>query len=489
MGFKVCIVDDQIPMRKALRRVLQSDRNFEVIEFASAGETIEFLKKHHVDIVVSDIYLGQGSGFDILRYIRGRAILADLPVIFVTGEGTKDDIVHSIDTGVNDYLLKPFETSELLNKVRTTLDKFMNPGQREQIVRQAEAELLDGNTRKASVLFHEAADRLADEMDGQRSPRVEVGLARLALADGDSGEALKILRRTVADFPLYFAAYSLLVDILLSKQRIVEATSFLQKELEINGKNIERRQLLAELYAQDGRHDKALPHLRQALVDSPMEEGLLLKMANLYREIADKDKAIHYFLKTRRVAKRSRAALQGILEVCFETSDFKKALHLMTDQITLNRAATEVYLYRAKVHERMENFDAAVADVKKHLESETPDSIDLEAHRFKARLLAKAGRIEEQCETLAFICTREPMPENEGRAGLAHLKCNRFAEAVHHYTRAVKMDPQNLNFRFNLAYALEQIGQFDRAKAMLQTIVKVDPEHHDALEFLNRLAG
>jgi DNA-binding NarL/FixJ family response regulator/Tfp pilus assembly protein PilF len=489
VGFKVCIVDDQIPMRKALRRVLQSDRNFEVIEFASAGETIEFLKKHHVDIVVSDIYLGQGSGFDILRYIRGRAILADLPVIFVTGEGTKDDIVHSIDTGVNDYLLKPFETSELLNKVRTTLDKFMNPGQREQIVRQAEAELLDGNTRKASVLFHEAADRLADEMDGQRSPRVEVGLARLALADGDSGEALKILRRTVADFPLYFAAYSLLVDILLSKQRIVEATSFLQKELEINGKNIERRQLLAELYAQDGRHDKALPHLRQALVDNPMEEGLLLKMANLYREIADKDKAIHYFLKTRRVAKRSRAALQGILEVCFETSDFKKALHLMTDQITLNRAATEVYLYRAKVHERMENFDAAVADVKKHLESETPDSIDLEAHRFKARLLAKAGRIEEQCETLAFICTREPMPENEGRAGLAHLKCNRFAEAVHHYTRAVKMDPQNLNFRFNLAYALEQIGQFDRAKAMLQTIVKVDPEHHDALEFLNRLAG
>jgi tetratricopeptide (TPR) repeat protein len=189
----------------------------------------------------------------------------------------------------------------------------MNPGQREQIVRQAEAELLDGNTRKASVLFHEAADRLADEMDGQRSPRVEVGLARLALADGDSGEALKILRRTVADFPLYFAAYSLLVDILLSKQRIVEATSFLQKELEINGKNIERRQLLAELYAQDGRHDKALPHLRQALVNSPMEEGLLLKMANLYREIADKDKAIHYFLKTRRVAKRSRAALQGIL--------------------------------------------------------------------------------------------------------------------------------------------------------------------------------
>jgi DNA-binding response OmpR family regulator len=92
-------------MRKALRRVLQSDRNFEVIEFGSAADTIEFLKKHHVDIVVSDIYLGQGSGFDILRYIRGRAILADLPIIFVTGEGTKDDIVHSIDSGVNDYLL------------------------------------------------------------------------------------------------------------------------------------------------------------------------------------------------------------------------------------------------------------------------------------------------------------------------------------------------------------------------------------------------
>ena len=263
----------------------------------------------------------------------------------------------------------------------------------------------------------------------------------------------------------------------------------MQKELEINGKNIERRQLLAELYAQDGRHDKALAQLRQALVDSPLEEGLLLKMANLYREIADKEKAIHYFLKTRRVARRSRTALQGILDVCFETSDFKKALHLMTDQLILNRAATEVYFYRAKVLERMEDFAGAVADVIKYLENETSDSIDLEAHRYKARLLAKAGRVEEQCETLAFICSREPMPENEGRAGLAHLKCNRFVEAVQHYTRAVKMDPHNLKYRFNLAYALEQIGQFDRAKAMLQTIVKVDPEHHDALEFLNRLAG
>lgn len=489
MRFRVCIVDDQIPMRKALRRVLQSDPSFEVIEFGTAHDTIEFLKKHHVDIVVSDIYLGRGSGFDILRYIRARSILADLPVIFVTGEGNRDDIVHSIDSGVNDYLLKPFETAELLNKVRSTLEKFMNPGQREQMVRQAEAELLDGNTRQAMETFQEAAKRLAQELGGLRSPRVEVGLARIALADGDSGEALKILRRTVADFPLYFAAYTLLVDILLSKDRRAEAIVFLQKELEINGKNIDRRQLLAELYSQSGQQDKALAQLRQALVDSPMDESLLLKMAHLYLELADREKALHYFLKTRRVAKRSRPALQGVLDICFETGDLKKALYLMTDQLTLNRSATEVYFYRAKVHERLEAFEAALADVVKYLEGETPESIDLEAHRYKARLLGKAGRLLEQCGELAFICFCEPKPENEGRAGLAHLKCNRFVEAVHHYTRAVKMDSQNLKYRFNLAYALEQVGQFDRARAMLQSIVKVDPEHHDAQEFLSRLTG
>lgn len=480
-GMKICVVDDVISMRKALRRVFAAQKGVTVYDFAGAPETIEFLKKNHVDVVVCDMYLQKGSGFDIVRHIRSRPILSDIPVIFVTGEGTKDDIVSAIDNGVTSYVLKPFETAELLSKVTAASEKFQNPSRLEQIVREAEAALVNGDLEIADAKFQEASD-----LGVKDSPRVAVGLAKLHFLRGEEAQGFKRLRHVITENPLYFPAFNMMVDALLQLGRKEEATAFLRKELEINGKQSHRRMLLADLLVETGHAEEALGQVRQAIVDHPKDERLLLKMAEIYRELSDSEKALHYYLKTRRLVRHSKQALEGILDVCSYAGHLKKAVQLFTDQLNADRSATDALVFRARAHELMGDFEAALGDIETYFLTAEPDADCL---RLKARYLGKLGRSSEQIEVLVQLCEIEESPDNEARAGLAYLKAERFALAANHYARAVKLSPNTVKYRYNLAFALEKTGQFDRAKAMLQTVLKLDPGHDEARSYLKRLSA
>lgn len=358
---KICAIDDVISMRKALCRVLTADGANRVFDFASAPEAIRFLGHNHVDVVVSDIFLEKGSGLEVLRYVRTRPLLSDIPVIFVTGEVTRDDIVAAIDGGVSDYILKPFEVADLVDKVTAAFSKYQNPSQRVQLVRSAEAALLEGDTARAWADFG-AVQKLLPKSEGTggSSPRAAVGLARVDIAECDVSSAMRRLRQVMADHPLYFSTYVLMVDSLLGQERYGEASEILEKELEINGKQPNRRLLAAALLDEAGEPERALQHLRQSLVDNPKDVRLLLRMAQTYRGTGDRDKALHYYLKTRRVARRSQEALSGIVEVCGDNNEWKRAKQFLTDQLNANRNAWEVYIFRARVNESMGLLDGVV---------------------------------------------------------------------------------------------------------------------------------
>ena len=483
--FKICIVEDQINMRKAMCRLFLADGH-QVFDFASAPDAIEFLTRNHVDVVVSDIYLEKGSGIDVLRHVRGRALLNDLPVVFVTGEGTRDDIVHAIDAGASDYVLKPFEIAELHTKVIGAVEKFLKPTERELTLRLAEASLLDGDLKAAHRQFQAAQQLTSRDGAAHPSPRVSVGLARLHMLEGDLSATMRLLRKTMTDHPLHFPAHALMADVLLAQDRRHEATEALEQELEIHGKQPQRRLLVAKLLAEQGEHEKALGHVRQAILDHPKDERLLLTMASLYRGMGDRDKAIHYYLKTRRGAGRSLEALRGLVDVCAESSDWARARQLLTDQLKADRSDSDIYLFRSRVLERMVLVADALVDAEAYLAARPEDT---EALRFKARCLLKLGRVPEQCEVLARVCDLDSNGENEGKAGLANLKGGRYAQAVQHYTRAVQLDPESTKYRYNLAFALQHVGQIDRAKAVLKSVLKIESDHQAAQALLSRLSA
>lgn len=479
----VVVIDDQISMRKALRRILDGARIFSVEEFSTAKDAIEYLKSHVVELVVSDIYLPKGSGLDVIRYLRQRPLANDVPVIFVTGEATKDDIVHSIELGVNDYLIKPFGAQDLLGKIKTLLSRYRNPSEKVKKLRSAEAALIEGRVEDALRQFKELATQETN------APRVLVGLAQAEAKSGRLDEAFALIDKAINESQIYFPAYAVGADLLLKQGKKIEAIQFILKELAINGKQVHRRMLLADLYFEAGDFKSGLEQMRQALVDSPSDEAALLKMAELQSASGDHEKAIHYYLKTRRKSPSCTRALDGIAQVCLATNTPKRALQLFADFLAQNPMRKDVILVRARLHEKMGDEEQALGDVETFLISE---SENIEALYLKGRLLLRLNHFGEAKEVWDEICKLSPTSENFAKVGLVNLKMNRFNDAAAFYEKSVSLEPTNPKYLHNLGYAYECLKHFAKARVYYEKLMRVAPQNvegRDALARLNALAA
>ncbi len=115
---KILIVEDEKKISAVIRKGLEEEKYS--VDDAFDGEKGEqhALKGEH-DLIILDIMLPKKDGIQILSAIRTANI--DIPVLMLTAKGTVEDRVKGLDTGADDYLVKPFAISELLARVRSLL--------------------------------------------------------------------------------------------------------------------------------------------------------------------------------------------------------------------------------------------------------------------------------------------------------------------------------------------------------------------------------
>jgi len=113
----VLVVEDEVPMRRFLRSALTT-HGFRVIEAGTLRDAELAVIETPPDAILLDLGLPDGDGLDLLRRLRewSRA-----PVIVLSARGREDDKVVALDAGADDYLTKPFGTSELLARIRVAL--------------------------------------------------------------------------------------------------------------------------------------------------------------------------------------------------------------------------------------------------------------------------------------------------------------------------------------------------------------------------------
>jgi two-component system, OmpR family, copper resistance phosphate regulon response regulator CusR len=115
---RVLVVEDEKKVAKALREGLQAE-HYDV-RVASSGEEGFFLVNHEAfDCVVLDLMLPQRDGLEVLTTLRRRGL--HTPVLILTAKDTVDDRVRGLDSGADDYLVKPFAIPELLARIRALL--------------------------------------------------------------------------------------------------------------------------------------------------------------------------------------------------------------------------------------------------------------------------------------------------------------------------------------------------------------------------------
>ncbi len=116
----VLVVEDEAPLVTLLRYNLEKE-GFAVAEAHDGEEALMQLREAAPDAVLLDWMLPRVSGLEVCRQIRRVPAWRDLPVIILTARGEEGDRVRGLDSGADDYIVKPFSPSELIARLRAVI--------------------------------------------------------------------------------------------------------------------------------------------------------------------------------------------------------------------------------------------------------------------------------------------------------------------------------------------------------------------------------
>ena len=126
-NLKFLIVDDFSTMRRIVRALLKEMGCNNAEEAEDGVVALAMLKAQKFDFVVSDINMPNMSGFDLLKAVKADDSLKHLPVLMVTAEARKEDIVLAAQSGAAGYIVKPFTKATLEEKVTKIMQKLATP--------------------------------------------------------------------------------------------------------------------------------------------------------------------------------------------------------------------------------------------------------------------------------------------------------------------------------------------------------------------------
>lgn len=115
---KILSVDDSSIIRKIIRSSVEV-LNYSLLEASSGNEALSVLLKEHqsIKLILLDWNMPGMNGLEFLKIIKKESVYRNIPVMMVTTEGEKENIVKAVQAGVANYLLKPFTSEELTKKV------------------------------------------------------------------------------------------------------------------------------------------------------------------------------------------------------------------------------------------------------------------------------------------------------------------------------------------------------------------------------------
>ncbi|HTV88555.1 MAG TPA: phosphate regulon transcriptional regulator PhoB [Stellaceae bacterium] len=143
----VLIVEDEVPLVTMLRYNLERE-GFAVDEAADGEEALLRITERRPDAVLLDWMLPLVSGLEVCRQLRRAPATRALPVIMLTAKGEEGDRIRGLDSGADDYIVKPFSLSELVARLRA-------------VIRRAQPEPADNVLRYADVAMDLSAHRVA----------------------------------------------------------------------------------------------------------------------------------------------------------------------------------------------------------------------------------------------------------------------------------------------------------------------------------------
>ena len=120
MNGKIFIIEDEPSIIQLVQHNLEKN-GFIVLSSVNGNDGLKELKKFQPDLLLLDWMLPDLSGIDICKNIRKDNSFKDLPIIMLTAKGEEEDKIKGLDSGIDDYLTKPFSFNELMARIKAVL--------------------------------------------------------------------------------------------------------------------------------------------------------------------------------------------------------------------------------------------------------------------------------------------------------------------------------------------------------------------------------
>ena len=118
---RVLIVDDQMSMRGIARYCLQEIGIKNVVEAKSGAEALVAMGSNKFDLIISDWNMDGMDGLTLLKTIRSNPLTKRMPFIMATGRSDKEQVKEAISSGVNNYIIKPFDAGTMKKRIEAVI--------------------------------------------------------------------------------------------------------------------------------------------------------------------------------------------------------------------------------------------------------------------------------------------------------------------------------------------------------------------------------
>ncbi|WP_412563013.1 phosphate regulon transcriptional regulator PhoB [Thalassobius sp. MITS945101] len=215
----VLVVEDEPAQREVLGYNLEAE-GFRVVKAASGDEALMMVPEENPDIIVLDWMLPNVSGIEVCRQLKTRNETRNVPIIMLSARSEEVDKVRGLETGADDYVVKPYSVVELMARVRTQLrrtrpatvgarleyDDIILDAETHRVTRDGEALKLGPTEFRLLSTFMEkpgrvwSREQLLDRVWGRdiyvdtRTVDVHIGRLRKALTRNGGGDPLRTVR-------------------------------------------------------------------------------------------------------------------------------------------------------------------------------------------------------------------------------------------------------------------------------------------------------
>lgn len=122
----ILVIDDQRDLADLVRRALERE-GYDVIIATTGKSGLQIAREQQVDLIVLDVGMPDMDGLQVAREVRADPRRAKLPILFLSARAAAADRVAGLEVGADDYLIKPFESRELVLRVQAILRRFAAP--------------------------------------------------------------------------------------------------------------------------------------------------------------------------------------------------------------------------------------------------------------------------------------------------------------------------------------------------------------------------